>query len=252
MSLFNLGFARRHGGQFVLRIEDTDRARFQADSEQQIYDTLHWLGLNWDEGPDIGGPYAPYRQSERLDTYAPVRRAAARRRPRLPLLVQPGAARRDAREAARREAADRLRPALPRQDRRGAPGARRRGRHPGRPHAHPGRRAADLHRRHPRRGVRAAAGRPGDPQGRRLPDLSPRRRRRRPPDGHHARGARRGVDLVHAEARAALPLARLRRSRRSRTCRCCATPTSPRSPSARTRPPGSPGSSSRATCPRRC
>jgi glutamyl-tRNA synthetase len=71
MSLFNLGFARRHGGQFVLRIEDTDRARFRADSEQQIYDTLHWLGLNWDEGPDVGGPFAPYRQSERLDTYTP-------------------------------------------------------------------------------------------------------------------------------------------------------------------------------------
>jgi glutamyl-tRNA synthetase len=71
MSLFNLAFARRHGGQFVLRIEDTDRARFQADSEQQIYDTLHWLDLDWDEGPDVGGPYAPYRQSERLDTYQP-------------------------------------------------------------------------------------------------------------------------------------------------------------------------------------
>jgi glutamyl-tRNA synthetase len=71
MSLFNLAFARRHGGRFVLRIEDTDRARFRADSEQQIYDTLHWLDLTWDEGPDIGGPYAPYRQSERLDTYQP-------------------------------------------------------------------------------------------------------------------------------------------------------------------------------------
>jgi glutamyl-tRNA synthetase len=71
MSLFNLAFARRHGGQFVLRIEDTDRARFRADSEAQIYETLHWLGLDWDEGPDIGGPYAPYRQSERLDTYQP-------------------------------------------------------------------------------------------------------------------------------------------------------------------------------------
>jgi glutamyl-tRNA synthetase len=71
MSLFNLAFARRHGGQFVLRIEDTDRARFRADSEQQIFDTLHWLNLNWDEGPDIGGPYAPYRQSERLETYQP-------------------------------------------------------------------------------------------------------------------------------------------------------------------------------------
>ncbi|MBV9488027.1 MAG: glutamate--tRNA ligase [Frankiaceae bacterium] len=72
MSLFNLAFARQQGGQFILRIEDTDRARFQADSEQQVYDMLGWLGLNWDEGPDIGGPYAPYRQSERLETYQPV------------------------------------------------------------------------------------------------------------------------------------------------------------------------------------
>ncbi|CCH80492.1 Glutamyl-tRNA synthetase [Nostocoides japonicum T1-X7] len=71
MSLFNLAFARQQGGRFVLRIEDTDRARFRADSEQQVFDTLRWLGLPWDEGPDIGGPYAPYRQSERLDTYAP-------------------------------------------------------------------------------------------------------------------------------------------------------------------------------------
>ncbi|HQZ00588.1 MAG TPA: glutamate--tRNA ligase [Propionicimonas sp.] len=71
MSLFNLAYARATGGSFVLRIEDTDRARYVASSEQQIYDTLHWLGLDWDEGPDIGGPYAPYRQSERLDTYRP-------------------------------------------------------------------------------------------------------------------------------------------------------------------------------------
>jgi len=71
MSLFNLAFARQQGGQFLLRIEDTDRARFQADSEQQVYDTLRWLGLSWDEGPDVGGPFAPYRQSERLDTYRP-------------------------------------------------------------------------------------------------------------------------------------------------------------------------------------
>ena len=71
MSLFNLAYARATGGAFVLRIEDTDRARYVASSEQQIYDTLHWLGLDWSEGPDIGGPYAPYRQSERLDTYRP-------------------------------------------------------------------------------------------------------------------------------------------------------------------------------------
>ena len=71
MSLFNLAYARKTGGQFVLRIEDTDRARYVEGSERQIFQTLHWLGLDWDEGPDVGGPYAPYRQSERLDTYQP-------------------------------------------------------------------------------------------------------------------------------------------------------------------------------------
>ena len=72
MSLFNLAFVRQQGGKFLLRIEDTDRARYVEDSEQQIYDTLSWLGLDWDEGPDKGGPFAPYRQSERLDTYKPT------------------------------------------------------------------------------------------------------------------------------------------------------------------------------------
>src|SRR5690606_24732500 len=69
--LFNLAFARQQGGRFILRIEDTDRARFREDSERQVFDTLHWLGLSWDEGPDVGGPYAPYRQSERLGSYRP-------------------------------------------------------------------------------------------------------------------------------------------------------------------------------------
>lgn len=71
MSLFNLAFARQQGGAFVLRIEDTDRARYREDSEAQILSTLRWLGLLWDEGPDVGGPYAPYRQSQRLTTYLP-------------------------------------------------------------------------------------------------------------------------------------------------------------------------------------
>src|ERR671912_1021112 len=71
MSLFNLAFVRQQGGRFVLRIEDTDQARFREDSERQVFDTLRWLGLTWDEGPDVGGPCTPYRQSERLDTYAP-------------------------------------------------------------------------------------------------------------------------------------------------------------------------------------
>jgi glutamyl-tRNA synthetase len=69
MSLFDVAFARRHGGQFILRIEDTDRNRYLADSERSILDSLRWLGLDWDEGPDVGGPYGPYRQSERLPLY---------------------------------------------------------------------------------------------------------------------------------------------------------------------------------------
>jgi glutamyl-tRNA synthetase len=69
MALFNLAFARKHGGQFVLRIEDTDRARSSPESEQAILDSLRWLGLNWDEGPDVGGESGPYRQSERRELY---------------------------------------------------------------------------------------------------------------------------------------------------------------------------------------
>ncbi|MEO1852695.1 glutamate--tRNA ligase [Chromohalobacter sp.] len=70
IALFNLCFARQHGGQFILRIEDTDRVRSTAESEQMILDSLRWLGLEWDEGPDVGGPHGPYRQSERGDIYA--------------------------------------------------------------------------------------------------------------------------------------------------------------------------------------
>ena len=69
IGLLNFIYARQRGGQFVLRIEDTDRARFVATSEQEIFDSLHWLGLGWDEGPDVGGPYGPYRQSERTEIY---------------------------------------------------------------------------------------------------------------------------------------------------------------------------------------
>ncbi len=69
IALFNLCFARQHGGQFILRIEDTDRVRSTPESEQMILDSLRWLGLDWDEGPDVGGPHGPYRQSERGDIY---------------------------------------------------------------------------------------------------------------------------------------------------------------------------------------
>ena len=69
IALFNYCFARANGGQFLLRIEDTDQVRSTAESEQAILDSLRWLGLGWDEGPDIGGDYGPYRQSERTDLY---------------------------------------------------------------------------------------------------------------------------------------------------------------------------------------
>jgi glutamyl-tRNA synthetase len=69
IALFNYVFARRHGGQFILRIEDTDRARCTPESERDIFEALRWVGLDWDEGPDAGGEYGPYRQSERLDIY---------------------------------------------------------------------------------------------------------------------------------------------------------------------------------------
>jgi glutamyl-tRNA synthetase len=73
-ALFNWAFARHHGGSLVFRIEDTDAARDSEESYQQLLEALRWLGLDWDEGPDAGGEYGPYRQSERRDIYADVAR----------------------------------------------------------------------------------------------------------------------------------------------------------------------------------
>ena len=69
IALFNYAFCRHEHGDFVLRIEDTDRERSNKESEQAIIESLRWLGLQWDEGPDVGGPFGPYRQSERSDIY---------------------------------------------------------------------------------------------------------------------------------------------------------------------------------------
>ncbi len=69
-ALYDWLLARKTGGQFILRIEDTDRARYEPEAEKHIKESLRWLGLDWDEGPDIGGPYGPYTQSERLEWYA--------------------------------------------------------------------------------------------------------------------------------------------------------------------------------------
>ena len=70
--LFNWAYARHVGGTFVFRVEDTDAARDSEQSYDDLLDALRWLGLNWDEGPEVGGPYAPYRQSERREIYADV------------------------------------------------------------------------------------------------------------------------------------------------------------------------------------
>ncbi len=74
-ALYNVLFARKEVGTFVLRVDDTDVERNREEYEKVIYEALHWLGLDWDEGPDKGGPDGPYRQSERLDIY---RQAAAK------------------------------------------------------------------------------------------------------------------------------------------------------------------------------
>jgi glutamyl-tRNA synthetase len=71
-ALYDWLYARHHGGSFVLRIEDTDRERSTAESVIAIQDSLRWLGIDWDEGPGVGGPYGPYRQTERLDVYHEV------------------------------------------------------------------------------------------------------------------------------------------------------------------------------------
>jgi glutamyl-tRNA synthetase len=71
-ALFNWAYARHDGGAFVLRLEDTDQARSTEQSYRGVLDELRWLGLDWDEGPEVGGPYGPYRQSERLDLYREV------------------------------------------------------------------------------------------------------------------------------------------------------------------------------------
>jgi glutamyl-tRNA synthetase len=71
IALFNYLFAKKHGGEFILRIEDTDATRSTPEFETKVLDALKWCGLKWSEGPDVGGPYGPYRQSDRKDMYTP-------------------------------------------------------------------------------------------------------------------------------------------------------------------------------------
>jgi len=107
-ALFNALYARRHGGTFILRLEDTDVARSTVAFEQDILDGLHWLGLSWDEGPDVSGgedhgPYGPYRQMQRLERYAAATADLLARDLAYPCYCTPGEleADRRAQEAAR-------------------------------------------------------------------------------------------------------------------------------------------------------
>src|SRR6266481_5266752 len=68
-ALFSWAYARHHGGEFVLRVEDTDASRATEAAMHELIDVMRWLGVDWDEGPDGGGPHVPYRQSERFDLY---------------------------------------------------------------------------------------------------------------------------------------------------------------------------------------
>src|SRR4051795_545678 len=68
-ALFAWLLARHTGGQFILRVEDTDRSRFDPNALDALYESMRWLGMDWDEGPEVGGPHAPYQQSERLPLY---------------------------------------------------------------------------------------------------------------------------------------------------------------------------------------
>ena len=78
-ALMNYLMARQSGGTFILRVEDTDRERSDTQKEAGIYDGLRWLSLDWDEGPNVGGPYGPYRQSERHDVHREALDALLRR-----------------------------------------------------------------------------------------------------------------------------------------------------------------------------
>ena len=68
-ALFNYLFAKQNNGKFILRIEDTDKERSEQKWTDEVTDQLKWLGIKWDEGPDIGGEFEPYKQSQRLDSY---------------------------------------------------------------------------------------------------------------------------------------------------------------------------------------
>ena len=254
IALFNYAFAKKHGGKFILRIEDTDRARSTPESEAAILRALGWVGLAWDEGPDIGGPLGPYRQSERAEIYASARGPAARQRARAyRCFCTAGAARGGAPRAAAPGAVRRLRRPLPR-------ASARRGRA-----ARGGRRAV--------RGAPGDAAAPGetafvdrlrgevkfdnaqiDDQILLKTDGFPTYHLANVVDDHlmEITHVIRAEEWISSTPKHVCSTRRSAGRRRSGcTCRSCATPTSRRSRSARTRS-RSTTTATPASCPRRC
>ena len=215
-ALFNWAFARHHGGTFVFRIEDTDKERSTQESYDALLDLWRWLGLDWDEGPEVGGPHAPYKQSERGDLYLDVLAKLAASQLHLRLLLHDRGGRR-APQGGRLQGAGVRRP-LPRAHRRAGRGVRGRGPPAGRP-------VPDA-RRLDRPGTTWCAARSrfetavrarlrAVPRQRR-PALHPGQPGRRRADGDHPRAARRGPAVQHAAPdRAVRGAGRARHRRRS-------------------------------------
>ena len=224
-ALYDWAFARSTGGTFVLRIEDTDRTRVTPEYIDSAQDTLRWLGLDWDEGPGVGGQFGPYLQSERLDIYAEWVDRFLKDGHAYHCYCSPGGARRAAGSRPQGGRAERVRRALPRPDPR--PGRRLPGGGtPAGGQVQDAARVDHVHRPGPRRGhlrPRARAGLHAD-AGRRHAPLHPRRRGGRRAHEDHPRGARRGSAVLHPAPDRGLPgdgRGRRTSSRSSPTCPTC-------------------------------
>ena len=219
-ALFNWLFARRHGGTFILRIEDTDTERSSDEMVAGILESMRWLGLDWDEGPGIGGPHAPYFQTQRFERHKAAAHQLLAPRSRVQVLLLAGTAQGKARSGGKSRRGLEIRSHLPGSFRRRAAASRVDWRAAGdavqsagredivyrsRARPHRSRSRADRGFRHP------AFERPAD--------LSPVGGRRRHRHGHHACDSRRRSHFEHAEAHSAVAGARAERRRSSRTCR---------------------------------
>ena len=254
VALFNAALARQRGGKFVLRIEDTDRGRYVANSEQPDLRHVALARPRLGRGPRQGRP-------ARARTASPSVCRCTRRPPSscssLATPTTAGARPSGCEQMRAEQTANKQPPGYDRlclgktreRARRSCPASIERPVIRMRVPDHD----VPLTFNDLIRGVdqRADAGRPGHAEEGRLPDLSPGRRGRRSRDGHHPRPARRGVDQLDAQAAPAVPLLWLGAARASRTCRCCAIAIGRRSASARIPRRGCCGSRRRASCPRR-